>query len=355
MNVGQDLRDAVAFSRMPGIGGAAFRAGIERHGSAAAAFRECRTGPDRDEAIREAEALIARSAAVGATMVLPGEPGYPADCLDLPQPPALLFALGSVALGGHRRVGIVGTRQSSSSGERIAYQMASALVHAGVVVVSGMALGIDAAAHRGALDAGGGTIAVLGGGADLPYPPSHAALHRRIVQDGLVLSEAPIGSRPVKGAFPKRNRIIAALAELLIVVEAGERSGALITAGIALDLGRTVAAVPGAIDSPRHVGSNRLLSEGASFIGKVDDAISLLGLEKTAGTPPAVARGVVSGDDESHVAILDAIRAGASDLDGIARTAGLPAREFASAVASLELRGLLHVAPGGAISLTDRV
>jgi DNA processing protein len=134
--------------------------------------------------------------------------------------------------------------------------MAESLVRAGAVVVSGMAFGIDAAAHRGALDAGGGTIAVLGGGVDMPYPPTHAALHARITNEGLVLSEAPMGSRPTKGAFPKRNRIIAALSETLIVVEAGHRSGALITSRLALELGRNVAAVPGPIDSPRHVGSN---------------------------------------------------------------------------------------------------
>jgi DNA processing protein len=359
VNVSQHLRDAVAFSLLPRIGGGAFRLGVEQHGSAAEAFR--RSGASESErlaAVRGADELLERCGASGATVLPMGEPAYPVPLLDLPQPPSLLFTLGDVALAGRRSVGIVGTRHSSLSGERIAHRMASAFAQAGVVVVSGMALGIDAAAHRGAMDAGGGTIAVQGGGADVPYPPTHAALHQRIVQAGLVLSEAPIGSRPVKGAFPRRNRIIAALSELLIVVEAGDRSGALITSGIALELGRSVAAVPGPIDSPRHVGSNRLLSEGASFIGTVDDALLLMGVDIRAGEaaePVAVdSNDRQHQDHETHAAILEAVRAGASDLDGLALATGLPAREFATAISTLELRGRLLVTATGAVARTDR-
>ena len=236
--------------------------------------------------------------------------------------------------------------------------MAAALVRAGAVVVSGMAFGIDAAAHRGALDAGGGTIAVLGGGVDLPYPPSHAALHERIAHDGLVLSEAPMGSRPVPGAFPKRNRIIAALSETLIVVEAGERSGALITSRIALELGRNVAAVPGPIDSPRHVGSNRLLAEGAAFISTVGDVLTLAGAEPGAAPAPppfaAQSAGSIVADDASHLAILNAVRAGASDIEDLARSTRLTPRDFATALATLELDGQLLVSPSGSISLPER-
>jgi DNA processing protein len=255
-------------------------------------------------------------------------------------------------------VGIVGTRHSSSSGDRIAHQMAATLVRAGAVVVSGMAFGIDAAAHRGALDAGGGTIAVLGGGVDMPYPPSHAALHGRIVRDGLVLSEAPMGSRPVLGAFPKRNRLIAALSETLIVIEAGERSGALITSRIALELGRNVAAVPGPIDSPRHVGSNRLLAEGAAFVSSIDDVLSVTGIEPgVAPAPPSVAGGgeaPVLADEASHIAILNAVRAGASDVEDLARSTRLAPRDFATALSNLELAGQLLVSPSGGISLAER-
>lgn len=353
----RELLEAVAFALLPKVGCRAFREGIERAGSAASAFRGSGTPEHRAQSLRDAEELIARAAAASTAVLLQGEPGYPEPLLDLADPPCFLFALGDVRLAGRRRVGIVGTRHSSSSGDRITHQMAAMLVRAGVVVVSGMAFGIDAAAHRGALDAGGGTIAVLGGGVDMPYPPSHATLHERIACDGLVLSEAPMGSRPVSGAFPKRNRIIAALSETLIVVEAGERSGALITSRIALELGRNVAAVPGPIDSPRHVGSNRLLSEGAAFISSVDDVVSVAGIEP-GGAPaqPPVASGAaaVGADDACHIAILNAVRAGASDVEDLARSTRMAPRDFTTALASLELSGQLLVNPSGSISLPER-
>ena len=347
------LREGIAFSLLPSIGCVAFREGIERFGSAAAAFRFNGTESERQDALRDADALIRRANAVASRILLQGEDDYTPALLDLPDAPSLLCALGDTTLLNGRRVGIVGTRHASSSGERIAHQMATALVHAGAVVVSGMAFGIDAAAHRGALDAGGGTIAVLGGGVDVPYPPSHTMLHERIATSGLVLSEAPIGSRPVKGAFPRRNRIIAALSEVLVVIEAGERSGALITSRIALDLGRTVAAVPGPIDSPRHVGSNRLLADGAAFIGCVDDVILQAGLVDTAPAriPSAPAKG---DDDPSEVAILRAVRSGTSEIEDLARSSGLPPREFAGALSALELTGQLLVTDAGHVSLSSR-
>lgn len=347
------LPESVAFSLMPSIGCSAFRRGIERHGSAAAAFRHSGGAADRAAALEEANELVSLAARKSIQLLVQGHAEYPEALLDLPDAPALLHALGSVSILQNRRVGIVGTRHSSPSGERIANQMAAALVRAGAVVVSGMAFGIDAAAHRGAMDAGGGTIAVLGSGVDVPYPPSHAMLHSRIVGSGLAVSEAPIGSRPVKGAFPKRNRIIAALSELLVVIEAGDRSGALITSRIALELGRTVAAVPGPIDSPRHVGSNRLLADGAAFIGSVEDAISIAGFETT---PPEreTASAQDTDVDPSQDAILHAVRTGSSEIDDIARSAKLSARDFASALSALELSGQLLVSDAGAVTLPGR-
>ena len=301
-----------------------------------------------------AQDVIARAMERSIALLVQREPEYPDALLDLADPPAFLCALGDTALLHGRRVGIVGTRHASSSGERIAQQMATVLVRAGAVVVSGMAFGIDAAAHRGALDAGGGTIAVLGGGVDVPYPPSHGMLHERIAASGLVLSEAPIGSRPVKGAFPKRNRIIAALSEVLVVIEAGERSGALITSRIALDLGRTVAAVPGPIDSPRNVGSNRLLADGAAFIGQVEDVLSLTGLESTASAAVAPSMAATTGNDPFEVAILRAVRSGTSEIEDLARSTGLHPREFAGALSALELTGRLLVSSGGEVTLPGR-
>jgi DNA processing protein len=345
------LRDGVAFGLLPHMGSAAFREAIERCGSAAEALRGHPRHDERVVARQAAGEAVARAQATGADILVQGEPEYPAPLLDLPQPPRLLYALGGTPLLCGRRVGIVGTRHSSASGDRIAADMAAILVRAGATVVSGMAFGIDAASHRGALDAGGATVAVLGGGADVPYPPAHRTLHERIMREGLVVSEMPLGTRPGKGAFPRRNRIIAALSDTLIVIEAGERSGALITARIALELGRTVAVVPGAIDSPRHAGSNQLLADGASFIARVEDVLSIASIDPVAPTSkqqvndaPAV---------PNHASILEAIRAGTSDLEDLARSSRLPPRELAAALSSLELAGRIHVSPGGAVSLSS--
>jgi DNA processing protein len=211
-----------------------------------------------------------------------------------------------------------------------------------------MAFGIDAAAHRGALEAGGGTIAVLGGGVDMPYPPRHRALHERIVGQGLVVSEAPIGSHPVPGAFPRRNRIIAALSETLIVIEAGDRSGALITARHALELGRNVAAVPGPIDSPRHVGSNRLLADGATFLAHVEDVLHVAELESA--TPLTGDSGAAFAHDVTQQAILEAIRTGVSDLEALALRSHLTPREIATALSALEMAGCIDVTPHGVVT-----
>src|SRR6202030_1437326 len=160
------------------------------------------------------------------------------------------------------------------------------LVRAGASVVSGMARGIDAAAHRTAIEEGGNTVAVLGTGIDVPYPVGHRQLHRSIAEHGLVLSENPPGATPHQGAFPKRNRIIAALAPVTIVVEAGFRSGALNTASQAIELGRTVAAVAGPIDSDKSRGSNQLLRDGAVLIAVPEDALTLLGVSLPRVAPP---------------------------------------------------------------------
>ncbi len=346
----QAIRDAIAFALTKGIGGVAFREGIEKHGTAAEAFYAETKPEERAEPLERADRLLTDADRISASVIVLGDPAYPQTVLDLPQPPSFLAALGDVGLMARPMVGIVGTRHSSPSGDRIAHQMATKLVEAGAVVVSGMAFVIDAAAHRGSLDAGGGTIAVLGGGVDMPYPPTHAALHERIVGAGLVISEAPIGSRPTLGAFPRRNRIIAALSQTLFVVEAGERSGALITARIALDLGRNVAAVPGPIDSPRHVGTNRLLSEGAAFVGSVDDVLSIAGLESSGAKRQENPEPSIDRDDDA-LAILKAVRAGTTDVEDLARSTRLAPREFAMALASLELRGELLVGAGGSVEL----
>lgn len=342
-------REAIALSLLPAVGCVAYREAVERYGAAGQAFRSTGTAADREAALARAGAILDRAATIGARILVFGEPGYPEPLLDLRDAPGILYAIGDTGLASRRRVGIVGTRHASAAGERVARALAGTVARAGAVVVSGMAFGIDAAAHVGALDAGGGTIAVLGGGADLPYPPRHAALHDRIRREGLVVSEAPLGTHPTTGAFPRRNRIIAALSELLVVVEAGERSGALITVKQALDLGRSVAAVPGPIDSPRHVGSNQLLAEGAQFISRVEDVLALADLMAAADQPRSTPPEAGDADED---AVAAALRCGVTDVDQLAQRTRLTVRQVAAALSSMEVTGRLVVSATGEVALT---
>jgi DNA processing protein len=209
-------------------------------------------------------------------------------------------------------------------------------------VVSGLARGIDAAAHRGALDVQGATCAVLGTGLDVVYPKAHAVLQQTIGERGLLLSEQEPGSASHGGSFPRRNRIIAALAEVTIVVEAGVKSGALITAAHALELNRTVAVVPGPIDVPQTQGSNELLRDGAVAVVSMADAVALAGLTapiRAAGLPP----------EGAERRLWEALALGAADLDTLCTRAALPAHEGMAAVAELEVRGMIECALSGEI------
>lgn len=239
-------------------------------------------------------------------------------------------------------VAIVGTRRATNYGLRMAREIAGALARAGACVVSGMALGVDGAAHRGALDAGGKTVAILGTGVDVPYPRAHLALYREIVEQGLVLSEMPAGARSHGGSFPNRNRLIAALARLVIVIEAPIKSGALGTAEHGLNLGRDIAVVPGPIDSPQSAGSNNLLRNGAHPIVSVDDAVMLAGLSPRPKARPRV-------DDEVEVRVWAALEKGAASLDELCARASLPVAQCLAAVTGLELRGAIECALTGEI------
>ena len=270
-------------------------------------------------------------------------PEYPRELNDLAHPPRELFAIGRSSALSTPRVAIVGTRNSTAYGERITRTLTRALVRGGVSIVSGMARGIDAAAHRTALEEGGNTVAVLGTGIDVPYPVGHRQLHRTIADHGLVLSENPPGMKAAKGAFPKRNRIIAALAPVTIVVEAGFRSGALNTASQAIELGRVVAAVPGPIDSDQSRGSNQLLRDGAVLIAAPEDALALLGvsLPRVAPPPPLL--------PESEQKVWDAIAEGFVETDSLPALTGLTMAECLAAITSLEIIGLVECSLAGEI------
>jgi len=263
------------------------------------------------------------------------EAAYPESLLDLRDPPEQLYSIGALGMLPGPCVAIVGTRDATGYGMRMARSIARAFANSGVTVVSGMARGIDAAAHYAVLDAGGRTIAVLGTGVDIAYPAGHRELHRTIGQRGLLLSENAPGAAAFRGAFPKRNRIIGALASVTIVVEAGVKSGAINTANQAMDIGRTVAAVPGPVDSPQSMGTNQLLRDGASMISCIADALALAGVSTAAPPPPLHL-------SERDASVWKAIGGAAVNVNALAVSSGLDARDCLAAITSLELAGLVE-------------
>jgi DNA processing protein len=268
------------------------------------------------------------------------DPEYPALLAELHDPPPGLFLRGGAGGGllTRRAVAIVGARACSSYGSQVARLLGRELAAAGLVVVSGLARGVDGQAHRGALEAGGVTVAVLGCGIDRDYPAAHAELAGRIGEAGLVLSEYAPGVEPAPWRFPARNRIIAGLAAAAVIVEARERSGALITADFALEAGREVFAVPGEITSSLSAGTNALLRLGATPLTRPEDVLEALGV--TASVAPAVELG------ENATVVLRALAHHAAGADELTRTTGLDAAAVATALAELELAGAVFEADG---------
>jgi DNA processing protein len=264
--------------------------------------------------------------------------GYPARLAELYDPPERLYVRGSFDSLSQPGVAVVGARSCSAYGAQVARSVARELAAAGVVVVSGLARGIDGEAHRGALEGGGTTIAVLGCGIDRDYPRSHAELARRIVGSGAIVSEYPPGVEPAPWRFPARNRIIAGLSLATVVVEARERSGALITADFALELGRDVFAVPGEITSGLSAGTNGLLRQGAAPLTAALDVLEAIGVE-----PPAARRVPVS---DGGAALLALLADGAQAADELTRRIGRPSAEVAAALVELELAGLVVQSEG---------
>ena len=267
---------------------------------------------------------------------------YPERLRDLHSPPARIWVRGDLSVLSRPCVAIVGTRRATAYAERVTAELARALARAGACVISGLARGVDAAAHSGALQVDGATCAVLGTGLDMAYPKGHAELQAEIGRRGLLVSEIEPANAAHGGSFPQRNRIIAALASVTIVVEAGFKSGALLTAQHADTLGRTVAAVPGPIDVPQSQGSNELLRDGATMIATMADALALMGL-----TAPIRLADIPEGSGERRM--WDALGHGAANLDTLCTRSGLPAHEGMAAVSTLEMRGLIECALSGEI------
>jgi DNA processing protein len=302
---------------------------------------------DRAEAARrfaegfDGAGALRRLAAEGLHAVCRHGPGYPAALFDLADPPAVLYLTAST---GRLRellevpvVAVVGTRRPSPYGREMAYAIGRGLAAAGLTVVSGLALGLDASAHRGALDGGGRPLAVLAGGPDVPYPRRNGRLYQEIRASGLVLSELPPGQRPLRWSFPARNRLMAGLAGITVVVEAAEPSGSLITAEFAQDLGRPVGAVPGRATAAAAAGTNGLLRDGARMITGPEDVLDeLFGVG--AGPRPPSAGDPAEEVDPELLVVLEAVEAG-EGVDGIVRAAAMPPGRVRAALARLEAAG----------------
>ncbi len=300
----------------------------------------------------EIEAEWRAAEAAGAAPLLLGSPAYPALLATIPDPPPFLWTIGSQALCRRRSVGLVGARNASALGCRMAARLAADLGGMGFAVVSGLARGIDAAVHRASLATG--TIAVQAGGVDVIYPPENADLAASIAASGLRLSEMPIGHAPRPQDFPRRNRIISGLAEGIVVVEGALRSGSLITARNALDQGREVMAVPGNPMDPRAGGCNALIRDGATLVRDAADvAEALAGTPATfrpADPPPHPVAPATPVPDGSDGRLLDLLGPAPVAEDLLIRELGFPAATLAAALIDLELAGLVQRHPGGLVS-----
>jgi len=297
------------------------------------------------------EADLSRLEAFGAEVLTLEDPGYPVRLQEIPFPPPLIFVKGKITPEDSLAVALVGTRGASYYGLKTCRRLARELARRGLTVVSGLARGIDTAAHQGALEGGGRTLAVLGCGLDVVYPPENRELYRQIQEQGALITEYPLGTAPEPQNFPRRNRLISGLALGVLVVEAGVKSGAHITAQCALEQGREVLAVPGPIDSPTSRGPHRLIQQGAKLVQEVEDILAELPREAapvqpSAGAPPEVSpqrRPVHFRVDDP---LLPFLGSEPLQLEELVQASHLPAPEVMSRLTLLELQGLVRELPG---------
>ena len=363
----RELRAAMALAGSHELAPERLRRVLDRVGSAAAvvvdgagrvawrAFLQ----PDERKALADLEPAPAerldRLRDRGIRVVPYRGPGYPRRLVHLHQPPPALYLAGPLPLE-ERSVAVVGTRSATSYGRRAARDLAGDLARAGWTVVSGLARGIDAAAHRAALDAGGRTVAVLGSGLDHRYPASNRELYDRLEEHGLLVTEFSPEQPPQRWTFPKRNRIIAALSAGVVVVQAPGRSGALITADQALELGREVFAVPGPVGTPASAGTHDLLRSGAALAARARDVIEVLegpgaGAVDAGGSPPGDQRELEldarsSLDPEGLQTLWTALGDGAETLEALQERSGLPAGRLLALLSELELAGRVRCLAG---------
>ncbi len=293
------------------------------------------------------QALLDQAAALGAICLLPQDESFPRALREIPDPPALVFVQGNPALLHQEAVAVVGSRDHTHYGAEAARLVAGSAARQGLVVVSGMARGLDAVAHLATLDAGGGTIGVLGNGLGVIYPAANRRLYERVAECGLLLTEFPPGERPQAHSFPRRNRLISALARVTVVVEAAAGSGALITADCALEQGREVMAVPGPVTSRTSAGANRLLRDGAGpWLEPADLAGHYPGLAAPPPGRPVEERRPRADLPESLLKLYAQLGGEARHIDDLVRHAARPMAETLAALSQLELEGLAVQEPG---------
>jgi DNA processing protein len=285
------------------------------------------------------DAALEWAAADGHAVLTLADADYPQPLLETPDPPALLYLRGRRELLACPSLAVVGSRNATPQGMSNAEQFARAFSAAGLTIVSGLALGIDAAAHRGGLDAAGSTIAVLGTGADILYPQRNRDLGERIAREGLIVSEFALGTPPHGSNFPRRNRVISGLARGCLVVEAALASGSLITARLAAEQGREVFAIPGSIHSPHAKGCHALIKQGAKLVESAQDLLQELGMKGLAA-PPAAADPAVTG-------LLAHLGYDPCDIDTLCARSGLTADAVSAMLLQLELEGKVASLPGG--------
>ncbi|MCC7358461.1 MAG: DNA-protecting protein DprA [Anaerolineales bacterium] len=347
-----DRRYWIAFNLVKGIGPVKVRRLLDHFGDLEAAWNAplaalAAAGLDRrslenlqavrgsgklDAALREVDRL-------GVQTLTWDDADYPRNLREIAQPPPVLYVKGALAPADEWAVAVVGTRHGTPYGREAARELSAGLAAAGVAVVSGLARGVDAIAHKAALDAGGRTLAVLGSGIDLLYPPEHAGLAEAVARQGAVISDYALGTPPDAVNFPPRNRIISGLSKGVLVVEAGEGSGALITSDFAAEQGRDVFAVPGSIFQRSAVGSNRLIQQGAKLVHSVSDVLEELNL--VAVNEHKAARAVLPADTTEQ-SLLACLSGDPVHIDEIGAQAGLPISQVSGALALMELKGLVR-------------
>lgn len=337
-----ERRARLRLARSARVGPVTFHEALAHFGSARAACATLATVPD--SAIEREERALTN---LGGRFLVMGDREYPAALAALPDAPPVLSMLGEPGLLARPTLAIVGAREASLAGRQFAAQLSAALGAAGFVVASGLARGIDAAAHEAALDTG--TVAVLACGVDQIYPPQNVGLQEAIAARGLILSEVALGAPPVARAFPRRNRIVSGLSAGIVVVEAAARSGSLITAQRAAEQGREVFVVPGSPMDPRYAGSNALIKDGAILVRDADDILSVLGRPGT--TRQLVEKPTRIADDTDTARVVQALGAVPTAVDELVRRCQVSAAFVAEVLMALELEGRLERHRGNRVSL----